>query len=217
MRGTSRVSLQGVADRFEPVLVAVGPRAAEIGEQMFALVDALEGNGSLRRTLTDPSIDAEAKVGLARRLLADARPEVGDVVAVDPSAVHALLDAGRIPIVATVARGGDGMSYNVNADTIAAALAVALRADKLFLLTNVPGIMRDPADPASRIPALDAAGVAALIAGGVIAGGMIPKAQNAVAALEAGAARVHILNGAIPESLLLASFARDDLGTQIVR
>jgi F-type H+-transporting ATPase subunit delta len=81
MRGTSRVSLQGVADRFEPVLVEAGPGAAEVGEQMFALVDALEGSGSLRRTLTDPSIDAEAKVGLARRLLAGARPEVGDVVA----------------------------------------------------------------------------------------------------------------------------------------
>lgn len=81
MRGTSRISLQGVADRFRPVLSAAGAGSAEIGEQLFALADALDGNGSLRRTLTDPSIDAEAKVGLARRLLADARPEVGDVVA----------------------------------------------------------------------------------------------------------------------------------------
>jgi F-type H+-transporting ATPase subunit delta len=81
MRGTSRASLQGVADRFEPVLVAAGTGASEIGEQMFALVDALEGSGSLRRTLTDPSIEAEAKAGLARRLLGSARPEVADVVA----------------------------------------------------------------------------------------------------------------------------------------
>jgi acetylglutamate kinase len=142
---------------------------------------------------------------------------VGDIQAVDIALLDYLLAGGYIPVVASLAADAAGLLYNVNADTIAAALTVALRADKLFLLTNVPGILRDPADPASRIPALDAAGVAALIADGTIAGGMIPKAQNAVAALEAGAARVHILNGATPQSLLLASFARDDLGTQIVR
>jgi F-type H+-transporting ATPase subunit delta len=81
MRGTSRESLQGVADRFEPVLLAAGTDAAGLGEEMFALVDALEGSGSLRRTLTDPSIDGEAKAGLARRLLGGARPQVVDVVA----------------------------------------------------------------------------------------------------------------------------------------
>ncbi len=81
MRGTSRASLQAVADRFEPVLRDAGVGAAEIGEEMFALVDALDGSGSLRRTLTDPSIDAEAKAQLARRLLAGARPQVADVVA----------------------------------------------------------------------------------------------------------------------------------------
>ncbi|WP_298459393.1 F0F1 ATP synthase subunit delta [uncultured Cellulomonas sp.] len=81
MRGTSRGSLQGVADRFEPVLVAAGVEAAEVGEQMFALVDALDSSGSLRRTLTDPSIDGEAKSALARRLMADARPGAADVVA----------------------------------------------------------------------------------------------------------------------------------------
>ena len=81
MRGTSRASLQGAADRFEPVLLAAGVGAAELGEEMFALVDALDGSGSLRRTLTDPSIDGAAKAGLARRLLGAARPEVVDVVA----------------------------------------------------------------------------------------------------------------------------------------
>jgi F-type H+-transporting ATPase subunit delta len=81
MRGTSRGSLQGVADRFEPVLVAAGTDAAVIGEEMFALVDALEGSGSLRRTLTDPSIPGEAKAGLVRGLLAGARGQVADVVA----------------------------------------------------------------------------------------------------------------------------------------
>ena len=142
---------------------------------------------------------------------------VGDISAVDVGLLDCLLAGGYIPVVASLAADAAGLLYNVNADTIAAALAVALRADKLFLLTNVPGIMRDPTDPASRIPTLDAAAVAALIADGTIAGGMIPKAQNAVAALEAGAARVHIVNGATPDSLLLASFTREDLGTQIVR
>lgn len=81
MRGTSRESLQGVADRFEPVLRQAGTGAAEIGEEMFALVDALDGSGSLRRTLTDPSVDAEAKAALVRGLLAGARAAVADVAA----------------------------------------------------------------------------------------------------------------------------------------
>jgi F-type H+-transporting ATPase subunit delta len=81
MRGTSRQSLQGAADRFEPVLTAAGVDAARFGEQMFAVVDALDGSGSLRRTLTDPSLPGEVKASLARRLLGDAEPQVVDVVA----------------------------------------------------------------------------------------------------------------------------------------
>ncbi|GAA2727205.1 F0F1 ATP synthase subunit delta [Cellulomonas aerilata] len=81
MRGTSRGSLQGVADRFEPVLVAAGTDAAGLGEEMFSFVDALESSGSLRRTLTDPSLPGEAKAGLVRSLLRGARGPVADVVA----------------------------------------------------------------------------------------------------------------------------------------
>jgi len=80
MRGTSRVSLERAAERFEPVLRAAGARSAELGEHLFALVDALDGSGSLRRTLTDPSIDGDAKAGLVRQLLADADPQVVDLV-----------------------------------------------------------------------------------------------------------------------------------------
>jgi F-type H+-transporting ATPase subunit delta len=81
MRGTSSKSQKGVAERFTPVLVAAGVDAAAVGEEMFSFVDALEGSGSLRRMLTDPSLPAEAKAGIARRLLGGARPEVADVVA----------------------------------------------------------------------------------------------------------------------------------------
>ncbi len=140
--------------------------------------------------------------------------QVGDVVAVDPSAVIALLDAGRIPVIATVARGVDGLSYNVNADTAAAAVAVGLQAEKLVMLTDVEGLYADwPAstDIVSRIAADD---LAALLPD--LSAGMIPKMEACLRAVEGGVPRAHVLDGRVPHALLLEIFTSEGIGTMVV-
>ncbi len=139
---------------------------------------------------------------------------VGDVTAVDGALIETLWSGGYIPVVASLAADGAGAIYNVNADTVATALAVALPADGLLLLTNVPGILRDRADPASLVTQADAATIQALIADGTIAGGMLPKVQNALAALAAGVAQVQILDGTQPHRLR-AGFRHGGIGTTI--
>ncbi len=129
---------------------------------------------------------------------------VGDVQSVDIALLTLLLAAGYVPVVASLAADRAGALYNVNADTIATALATALSAARLILLTNVPGILRDPADPASRLAIADVATIGALIADGTISGGMLPKVQNALAAIAAGVRQVLILDGTQPGSLRAA-------------
>ncbi len=126
---------------------------------------------------------------------------VGDVAVSDPALLRLLLGSGYVPVVASLAADEGGALYNVNADTIATTIALALGAPTLVLLTNVPGILRDPADPATRLPVVDPARIAALIADGTISGGMLPKVQNALDALGGGVPEVWILDGTTPHSL----------------
>ncbi|NMR19952.1 F0F1 ATP synthase subunit delta [Cellulomonas fimi] len=115
MRGTSRVSLERAAERFEPVLGAAGAQAAGLGEQLFAVVDALDSSGSLRRTLTDPSIDGDAKAGVVRQLLADADPQVVELVSdmvrsrwsAEPDLATALEELGFHALIASAEAGGE--------------------------------------------------------------------------------------------------------------
>ena len=137
---------------------------------------------------------------------------VGDVTAVNGALIELLWAGGYIPVVASLAADTAGAIYNVNADTIATALAVALAATGLLLLTNVPGILRARTDPASLVTHADAATIQALIADGTIAGGMLPKVQNALDALTAGVAQVQILDGTQPHRLR-DSFLHVGLGT----
>jgi acetylglutamate kinase len=139
--------------------------------------------------------------------------QVGDVVAVDPATVHALLDAGRIPVIATVARGRDGHSYNVNADTAAAAVAVALGAEKLLLLTDVDGLYRDWPASAEVISELDAAGLRELLPG--LRSGMIPKMEACLRAVEGGVPRAHVLDGRVAHALLVEVFTDEGIGTMV--
>jgi acetylglutamate kinase len=140
--------------------------------------------------------------------------QVGDVVAVDPSAVRALLDAGRIPVVATVARGTDGSSYNVNADTASAAVAVALGAEKLVMLTDVEGLYADW--PASRevVSSITADELGALLP--TLASGMVPKMEACLRAVEGGVRRAHVLDGRVPHALLLEVFTTEGVGTMVL-
>jgi acetylglutamate kinase len=142
---------------------------------------------------------------------------VGDIAAVDVALLDLLLGSGYVPVVASLAADQEGNLYNVNADTVAQALAVALHADRLYVLTNVPGILLDPADPGSLLPVCTRQQAEALVEQGVISGGMLPKVLNCLQALADGARQVQILDGTQERSLLLESLAPDaEVGTLLV-
>lgn len=142
---------------------------------------------------------------------------VGDPIGVDTGPIRALLDRDVIPVVTPLGRGPDNLVYNINADLAAAMLAKALKARKLVYLSDVPGLLRDPQDPSSVISTLKSGDVNALIKQGVIDGGMLPKVQSGVEALNAGVRKVHLVDGRMPHSLLLEIFTDKGVGTEIVR
>lgn len=142
---------------------------------------------------------------------------VGEVTRIDASPLLELIQEGTIPVVAPIGRGVRGVSYNVNADTAAGAIAAALHAEKLVFLTDVRGIMRDPADEQSLLSTIHVRQVDELIAGQIIKGGMIPKVGACVQAVKAGVRKTHIIDGRIPRSMLLEFFTNEGIGTQIVQ
>jgi len=142
---------------------------------------------------------------------------VGKVIHVDVEPIKAFLKADIIPVITPLGRGEDGHLYNVNADDVANAVACALQARKLVFLSDVPGLLRDVNDPASLISTLSLAEVEDLIARGIISGGMLPKIGGAVDALKAGVNKTHIIDSALPHSLLLELFTDKGVGTEIVK
>lgn len=141
---------------------------------------------------------------------------VGEITQVNPDIVDTVIREGYIPVVAPVAVGENGEGYNVNADTAASALAVALQADKLMILTDVEGILADRNDPSSLISPVTRAQVPKLMDRGVIDGGMIPKVECCVRALDGGVKTTHILDGRVPHSLLLEVFTNKGIGTMVI-
>ena len=142
---------------------------------------------------------------------------VGEIVHVDPSAVVDCLHDGYTPVISTVAQGVDGnTAYNINADTAAAKLAVALGAEKLILLTDVRGLLRDPKDEDTLLPVVELAQVPALIKDGVIKGGMIPKVDCCVEAVRSGVKNTIILDGRIPHSILIELLSDEGIGTMLL-
>ena len=141
---------------------------------------------------------------------------VGDVAAVEPGVLGPLLDAGYIPVISSVAPDAEGQAYNINADTVAGELAASLQAEKLILLTDTPGILRDRQDPASLIRQLTLAEARGLIADGVVEGGMTPKTECCIRALAQGVTAAHIVDGRVPHSLLLEVFTDAGIGTMLV-
>jgi acetylglutamate kinase len=141
---------------------------------------------------------------------------VGDVRRIDPSILERLLREELIPVVATVGVDDAGQAYNVNADTVAGAIAESLRAEKLVYLTNVAGLYGDFADEASLISRIDVDRLAALADDGVLSDGMIPKVRSCVEAVKSGVSRAHILDGRIPHALLLEFFTREGIGTMVI-
>lgn len=138
---------------------------------------------------------------------------VGEIVHVDPSVVRTLLGRGFVPVVASIAADQDGHPYNVNADVMAAELAVGLEAEKLVYVNDVPGVIGPGGDLLSELGVQETLDL--LANGDVIAGGMIPKLESAVRALKAGVARVHLLDGRVEHSLVLELFTPEGVGTMI--
>ncbi|MCB0972297.1 MAG: acetylglutamate kinase, partial [Acidimicrobiales bacterium] len=142
---------------------------------------------------------------------------VGDVVDVEARILHTLLDQGFIPVISTIGADASGQAYNINADTAAIAVAEALEAEKLIYLTDVPGVLTDTDDPGSLVSSLSASRARLLIADGVVAGGMIPKVEACLAAVDGGVGSAHILDGRVPHVVLLELLTDAGVGTMITR
>jgi acetylglutamate kinase len=140
--------------------------------------------------------------------------QVGEIVEVEVGAVHSLLADGRIPVISSIARGDDGEIYNVNADTAAAALAVALDASKLVVLTDVEGLYADWPASDEVIDRLTTEELAALLPG--LSAGMVPKMEACLRSVRGGVPQAHVLDGRVPHALLLEVFTDEGIGTMVV-
>jgi acetylglutamate kinase len=206
-RGGLRVTSPEAMDVVRMVLVG------QVGRELVGLINAHgalavglsgEDGGLFRAARRGAVVDGtEVDVGL-----------VGDVVEVDPAAVLDLIDAGRIPVVSTVAPDDEGQVLNVNADTAASALAVALGAAKFVVLTDVEGLYARWPDPASLLPEVTAYELDAMLPG--LESGMIPKMEACLRAVRGGVPEATVIDGRVPHSLLLEVFTTDGVGTMVV-
>ncbi len=185
-------------------------RMVLVGKVNGDLVSAINAHGRLAVGI------AGDDGNLIRATMKDERlGRVGEVTAIDTTVVSNLIDDGFIPVVASVAAGDDGGSFNINADLVAGEIASALGAEKVIFLTDVDGLYADFADKGSLISALDFSEAESMLAGGTLASGMIPKVGACVHALRRGVERAHILNGTIPHALLLEIYTNEGVGTMI--
>jgi acetylglutamate kinase len=141
---------------------------------------------------------------------------VGSITKVNTAPVQQALDHGLMPIISSTAADDQGQCYNVNADTVAAEVAIALKARRLVYLSDVPGLLRNPEDPKTLLSSLPVDQVDSLKSEGVIAKGMLPKVNSAVDALNSGVNRVHFIDGRLPHSILLEIFTDEGIGTEII-
>jgi acetylglutamate kinase len=185
-------------------------RMALVGKVNREIVAALNQHGSYAVGLSGED------AGLIKVEMRDERLGfVGDVSSIDPSIVHKLVNEELIPVIATVGVDELGQAYNINADTVAGAIAQAMDAEKLVYLTDVTGLYGDYGDDSTLISQTDADGIAEILAAGQADGGMIPKLESCLHALRGGVRRAHILDGRIPHALLLEFFTREGIGTMI--
>jgi acetylglutamate kinase len=219
---THHLDRLGIQSEFRAGLRVTTPETVDIvrmvltGQVNAEIVNLLNDHGSFAIGLSGE--DAGLLTAERRTALVDGEEvdlgQVGDVVAVDPSAVTALLDAGRIPVIATVARGRDGLTYNVNADTAAAAIAVGLAAEKLVVLTDVEGLYADWPATGEIVSEIAADELSALLP--TLASGMVPKMEACLRAVEGGVPRAHVLDGRVPHALLLEIFTSEGIGTMVL-
>ena len=188
LNGKVNKDIVGLINRYGPYAVGLSGEDANLftAERKYATVDG-----------------AAVDIGL-----------VGEITAVDASMVHALLDNDRIPVISSTAHGADGAVYNVNADTAAAALAVALGAAKLVVLTDVEGLYRDWPNSDEVISQLDADDLEKLLP--TLSAGMIPKMEACLTAVKGGVQRAHVLDGRLTHAILLEIFTDSGIGTMVI-
>jgi acetylglutamate kinase len=219
---THHLTKLGVESEFRGGLRVTTPETIDIVRMVLTgqvnpdIVNLLNDHGSFAVGLSGE--DAGLLTAERRPAVVDGEQidigQVGDVVAVEPSAMHALIDAGRIPVLATVARGRDGLTYNVNADTAAAAVAVGLGAEKLVLLTDVEGLYADWPARTEVVSQITTGELTTLLPS--LSSGMVPKMEACLRAVEGGVPRAHVLDGRVPHALLLEIFTTEGIGTMVV-
>ncbi|MEV6596081.1 acetylglutamate kinase [Actinoplanes sp. NPDC051346] len=206
-RGGLRVTTPEAMDVVRMVLVG------QVGRELVGLINA---HGPFAVGLSGE--DARLFTAVRRPAVIDGEPvdigQVGDVAEVDTSAIDDLIAAGRIPVVAGVAPDADGVVHNVNADTAASALAVALGARKLVVLTDVPGLYTDWPDTSSLTSQIDADALEKLLPG--LESGMAPKMEACLRAVRGGVPAAHVVDGRVPHSTLLEVFTSEGSGTMVV-
>jgi acetylglutamate kinase len=180
-------------------IAAAGGRAIGISGKDGGLVTA----SKVARTARDPDSNIEQAVDLGF---------VGEPAAVDTSVIDTMVAAGMIPVIAPIAPGADGATYNINADTMAGAIAAALGAARLFLLTDVPGVLGADGELLTDLTPAD---IANLREDGVIRGGMVPKLETCIAAVEAGCEAAVVLDGRVGHAMLLEFFTARGAGTLV--
>ncbi|MBQ7154527.1 MAG: acetylglutamate kinase [Synergistaceae bacterium] len=141
---------------------------------------------------------------------------VGEITKVNPECVYDLLAKNYIPVISTIACGENGEIFNINGDTAAAYIAGALKAERLIMMTDIAGILRDPSDPATLIPEITVAEAKKLREDGVISGGMIPKAECCIKAITEGVNKVIIMDGRVPHSILIELLTDEGAGTMFL-
>ena len=156
---------------------------------------------------------------VAKKLLDDKGRDlgfVGEIESVDTTLITTLIEAGFVPVISPVGVDAYSQTYNINADYAASAIAGAMNAEKLVFLTDVEGILKDKDDPSSKITRMNAGEAKRLIAEGIIKGGMIPKVECCLDALEKGVQTVHVLDGRLPHSILLEIFTAEGIGPMML-
>lgn len=219
---TAHLDRLGVASEFRGGFRVTTPetmhvvRMVLLGQVNPDVVSGINAHGPFAVGLSGE--DAQLFLAEKRGATVDGEPVdiglVGEVVAVQPAIVTALLDEGKVPVVATVAPGPDGEVYNVNADTAAAALAVAVGAEKLVVLTDVEGLYADWPTSDEVISEIGADELEELLP--TLSSGMVPKMEACLAAVRGGVPRAHVLDGRVAHSLLLELFTDEGVGTMVV-
>ena len=185
----------------------VNPHLVQIIQQCHGKARGIHGEDIIRvekMTGVDPATNEPIDWGY-----------VGKVVKVDVEPVQAFLKSDMVPVITPLGKGPDNRLYNINADDAATAVACALNARKIVFLTDVPGLLRDPADRSTLISSLHLDEVDELVKCGVISGGMLPKIKGMVGAVKAGIKKAHIIDSSMPHSLLLELFTSEGVGTEI--